>query len=406
MSLLRNKGLFSPHESSIFLAMLDSQSSSEAQLAASLFFRKKLASCQEPPSELIGEIITKLISCLGRSITEVQLNASWALTNLACGSRQITHRIVQLGGITALKSLAEKSTGEIRDQAVWALGNLAADCQRCRQSLPAYQQYESRKIAIWCLVNVLRSGMNEILITDVVRLLHHLHKTILCFESDEIISDSVWSIAYLIDHATLEGERITAVFDEPGLVRVLVSLLKSSCTRVLAGSLRAVGNIITGTDEQTTRMLDFDILPDLNKLMNSDLLQVSRECVWILSNIAAGTQDHISRLFSVPNMVENIFLLCNDTNPRKRKEAFWVLVNALMGASALVYEYLISGGVAHILVQILDEYLDANLVDRALHSISHSLSAFDFNPELAGTILRISSTFLQMSQWSCSRKSV
>uniref|UniRef100_A0A915CW45 Uncharacterized protein n=1 Tax=Ditylenchus dipsaci TaxID=166011 RepID=A0A915CW45_9BILA len=300
-----------------------------------------------------------------RSAIECQLGVD----EFACGSRQITHRIVQLGGITALKSLAEKSTGEIRDQAVWALGNLAADCQRCRQSvrqanvlpvlvylleLPAYQQYD---------------GMNEILITDVVRLLHHLHKTILCFESDEIISDSVWSIAYLIDHATLEGERITAVFDEPGLVRVLVSLLKSSCTRVLAGSLRAVGNIITGTDEQTTRMLDFDILPDLNVLMNSDLLQVSRECVWILSNIAAGTQDHIARLFSVPNMVENIFLLCNDTNPRKRKEAF-------------------CGGVAHILVQILDEYLDANLVDRALHSISHSLSAFDFNPELAGTILR------------------
>jgi len=81
----------------------------------------------------------------------IQLNASWALTNLACGSRQQTHRIIgkcsitfvfiliipfsASGGVSALMKLAKTATGEARDQAIWALGNLAADCQVCRETV-------------------------------------------------------------------------------------------------------------------------------------------------------------------------------------------------------------------------------------------------------------------------------
>ncbi|CAK5085161.1 unnamed protein product [Meloidogyne enterolobii] len=154
-----------------------SRSSTFNSVAASLYFRKKLAACQEPPEELVETIILELINCLRRPSNELQLNASWALTNLACGSRQETHRIIASGGIDALVHVASTTVGEIRDQAIWALGNLAADCASCRQQvrasgllallivmleMPDYQAHDPRKIVIWCLANLLRGGMNDI----------------------------------------------------------------------------------------------------------------------------------------------------------------------------------------------------------------------------------------------------
>lgn len=53
-----------------------------------------------------------------------------------------------------------------------------------------------------------------------------------------------------------------------------------------------------------------------------------------------------------------------------------MLVNALMGAPAPLFEHLLSGGLAQILVQILDENLDMALVERTL--VSHfSLKIID-----------------------------
>lgn len=121
--------------------------------------------------------INELVDCLRRPSTELQLNASWALTNLACGSRQETHRIIANGGVPALMQLASSAAGEVRDQAVWALGNLAADCSVCREQvrsagllnllmmmldMPDYQAHDPRKIVTWCLANLLRGGINEL----------------------------------------------------------------------------------------------------------------------------------------------------------------------------------------------------------------------------------------------------
>nr|CAD2174983.1 unnamed protein product [Meloidogyne enterolobii] len=388
MSMLKKTPLFCAKECSTFLDLLLSTRSKESQVAASLYFRKKLAACQEPPEELVETIILELINCLRRPSNELQLNASWALTNLACGSRQETHRIIASGGIDALVHVASTTVGEIRDQAIWALGNLAADCASCRQQvrasgllallivmleMPDYQAHDPRKIVIWCLANLLRGGMNDIELDSVGRLLSSLHVTLSLYDTGEILCDAVWCIAYLIDHATIEGERIDLLFAQPGLAASIVNLLKSDSLRALTGALRTVGNIITGTDEQTTAILDLGVLEDLSDLVNSNVHQISRECLWILSNIAAGTSEHVTRLFSVDGMAQSVFQLAYDQSPRKRKEAYWVVVNAMMGAPPSLYEYLMSGGLAQILVQLFEENLDAALLERTLNTMQHSL---------------------------------
>uniref|UniRef100_A0A183BJJ3 Importin subunit alpha n=1 Tax=Globodera pallida TaxID=36090 RepID=A0A183BJJ3_GLOPA len=400
MSLLKKTPLFCVAECSTFLDQLRHERSRESQIAASLYFRKKLAACQEPPYELIEPIICELIDCLQRPSSELQLNAAWALTNLACGSRQETHRIIASGGVSALmRLLAASVVSEVRNQAVWALGNLAADCSVCREQvrstgllellvemleLPEYQDSDARKIVIWCLANLLRGGINQLDLECVSRLISALHSTISLSVNGEILCDSVWSIAYLMDHAAADGERIDLLLAQPGIVVSIVALLKSDSVRALTGALRTVGNIITGTDEQTTAILDFGVLNDLKVLVDSDIHQVSRECLWILSNVAAGTAEHVTRLFSVEGLSDSVFRLCQDPSPRKRKEAYWVMVNAMMGAPAPLYDHLLSGGLAQILVLLLRENLDAALLDRTLNTIRAALE--DRSPSRQYTI--------------------
>jgi hypothetical protein len=152
--------------------------------------------------------------------------------------------------------------------------------------------------------------------------------------------------------------QIDLLFAHPGLVTSIVALLKSDSIRALTGALRTVGNIITGTDEQTTAILEFGILDDLVGFAslnitfllifaNSSEYSGQLECASSVTGVPLDSEQHCgrhtrtcgqsvpfghciilfllafsssqTRLFSVQGLYESIFRLCQDPSPRKRK---------------------------------------------------------------------------------------
>lgn len=68
---------------------------------------------------------------------DVQLEAAWALTNIASGAAYQTAAVVSAGAIPHLINLFDSRNPSIVEQAIWALGNIAGDGAEMRDKVLA-----------------------------------------------------------------------------------------------------------------------------------------------------------------------------------------------------------------------------------------------------------------------------
>ena len=76
--------------------------------------------------------------------------------------------------------------------------------------------------------------------------------------------DTIWALSYLTDGG---NEQIQMVIDS-GVLPKLVALLSHREVKVQTAAVRAVGNIVTGTDDQTQAVLNCDALSHFHGLLN------------------------------------------------------------------------------------------------------------------------------------------
>ena len=80
-------------------------------------------------------------------------------------------------------------------------------------------------------------------------------------------------------------------------------------------SLRTLGNLITGTNQQTNEVLKAGALDKLFGLLGHENIAVRREACWTLSNITAGDEKQISLVVTNPAYIEKLILLINSDYP-------------------------------------------------------------------------------------------
>jgi len=59
-----------------------------------------------------------------------QVEALWALTNIAAGTTEHTHVLLRHNPVPALVNLLDSTNAEIVEQALWVLGNIAGEVGR------------------------------------------------------------------------------------------------------------------------------------------------------------------------------------------------------------------------------------------------------------------------------------
>ncbi len=108
----------------------------------------------------------------------------------------------------------------------------------------------------------------------------------------KLIIDACWALYYIVDGG---GDRIGAII-KSGVLAKLVQMMLLDEPRIALPALRVVGNVTTGSDEETQKVMELNGLATMRQLLFSKNKTLRKESCWAISNIAAGSQDQLLAL--------------------------------------------------------------------------------------------------------------
>ena len=106
----------------------------------------------------------------------------------------------------------------------------------------------------------------------------------------------------------------------------IIKLLDCNVVYIQITSLRLIGNIAAGNANQTQKLIDLGLLPQLKKTIFNPKKSIRKETAWILSNIAAGTQKQIENLIKEDFLPIFQKIILYD-EAEVQKECIWAMAN-------------------------------------------------------------------------------
>ncbi|CAM9341292.1 unnamed protein product [Phaeothamnion confervicola] len=353
--------------------------------------RKLLSVEADPPARVVVDAgalpgLVALLSLEGHK--DAQFEAAWALTNVA--SSDLTASVADSGAIPPLCALLMHAEPDLREQSAWCLGNVAGDCTTLRDAVIAggaadgllanIAQPHSMSLlsnTVWALSNLCRGKPQPPAELNLVGRVAPALAAALRHDDEKVREavqvDSAWALSYLSDG---DDSRIEAVV-AAGVVVPLVGLLWSDNNTVVTPALRALGNIVTGSDGPTQAVIEGGALPALAALTRHARKNIRKEACWTISNIAAGTPRQasftekkagIDALCACEGLMAGVVDQLAAGEYEVQKEAAWVLSNACTGGAARHVAALVAAGAIPALCRMLT-LPDARLVMACLEGL-------------------------------------
>ncbi|KAF4757424.1 hypothetical protein FOZ63_023203 [Perkinsus olseni] len=112
------------------LVTLLKSSDPDTALEALVSFRKMLSKEDNPPiADVIAAGVLPRFKYLldNPTVSKMQFEAAWALTNVASGSSEQTRAVIELGAVDSFRNLLSSEDTDLQEQSIWAMANIAGD---------------------------------------------------------------------------------------------------------------------------------------------------------------------------------------------------------------------------------------------------------------------------------------
>jgi len=271
---------------------------------------------------------------------DLQLECSWALTNIASGASNECQVVIDSGAVPIFLDYLNSSNDlAVVEQVAWAIGNIAGDSVESRNMLldlgtvpaliDAVAKYEASTNNVnslmtnltWSLSNIVRQKMpNSDIVTAVLPTLTRL----LMLHDNSIISDACWAFSYL----TQQGH-IRPVLDTGIVCQRLVELISTpyQSDKILIPAVRTIGNIVSGDESETDAIVNCNALPAMMTLLNHEKTSLRKEVCWAISNIAAGNTEQVQKIIDCQGLLDKLVSLLKTDKFEIKKECSWALSN-------------------------------------------------------------------------------
>jgi len=356
---------------------------------------RKLVSLEsDPPIQAVLDsgIVPILIQIM-QSTTEphLQLESAWCLANLCSGSSEEASFVVEKGVIPGFIQLLGSPKPDIVEQGMWGLGNIAGDSHVFRDIILGYGAVEA-------VVRALERNQKRSVVTNGVWVLSNLcsrkplaqwsliSKAVPSFcniikkeDDNQVLMDAVWGLFYASEQT--QGAQYLVSLD---IIPHLVHFLSSPEIGLVVSSLRILGNIISGPEEQASVVLkEKDFLPELLKLTDHKKSAIRREVFWIISNITAGSNAQMDSIMGNPAYVAKLIKAVKEDEQKVKVEAAFAISNSTIKCTAPQLLRLLQSGVFKCIVELLDSNLDKIILIalKGLFNILQYAENFELNDE-------------------------
>lgn len=174
---------------------------------------------------------------------------------------------------------------------------------------------------------------------------------------------------FLSDGADTKQEAVAAEM----VCQRLVLLLKTNELAYLVPAVRTIGNLMSGDDVTTQKVIDNGALTALLPLLSHARSGVRKEACWSVSNVLAGDMHQIQSAMDT-GLIRPILHLFTSPDERAdiKREAAWCIANAVSGAHSRQIIQFVELDVLPALCSLLKED-DERLIDMTLDAIERVL---------------------------------
>lgn len=353
---------------------------------------RKITCLRNPPVEFIlkTDVLPYLINLLSSYDDELIIELTWIFCNLTSETKGCSFEIAKSGLISNIFELFCKVENPlILENCAWVFSNLAAESidigsyiLKIGYAEQVFKIINNKtcserliKTFTWSFCNLSFYNMED------KKIEIEYYKPILeCIKHliyKELDNDIVFDLCNTLSNLTKLSSSILIKFDI-NIEGKLVELAKSDHELVQLNSIRAIGYIIAGREEETQKMIDAKILDVLPIIFNNFREQLRIEGFWILSNIAAGLTSQKKEIIK-SNLVKYAIMAIQKDTIRIQKEAMYVIVNLISGGNVEIINHVVNKGGIIALCQLLRIHTSYN-PEFVIRSLEGLIKIFESNP--------------------------